>query len=417
MVPVTGVAHVDVHAALRSYLVKSCRRELSTAFMAWLLHEPHKEADFASLANRAAAREGAEQDFQTVAVLGFAANAGVLSATRIETLRKGVIRQAGRDAVFDGVPMPFCFDAVGILGIALATKAIADVNITSQVVRWVSKFLRSSYEADRAMKWERCLFAVADRQLGKPLDLAMPRSAATADVRIALLARDLIEDGDGIQAREDAVRTLELAVQEVPKDFSCERAALRLAALEYVTGGPIPANKNEEFVNRAEIDANAKARRTETPPTAIGHGDGLEVGIINAPRINVSGKLLGSNQLGRSNEVAVSHTAVRDQQTESGEMAHGHEERKKTQKLIRRNERYERIDKALRDCAASRPRSHEEVFRFLDDRKVAIPNRKPFKTAGGWFKGFRQNRYVAGAWLSQEWGRLSLPPFPRGPQK
>jgi hypothetical protein len=232
MVPVTRAAHVDFHPALRKYLVKPCGRELSTAFRAWLLREPGKDKEFTSLAIKCAARTGAQQDFQTVAVLGFAAHAGVLGATQTEALRNGLIRQAGRDAFFDGVPMPFCFDAVGILGVALGARAIADVNITSQVVRWITTFLRSRYEMGRAEDWQRCLFAVAERQLGSSLDLSIPKSAATADVRTALIARGLIEASDGDQVRKDAVQTLKLAAQEPPKGFTYDRAAMRVAAVE-----------------------------------------------------------------------------------------------------------------------------------------------------------------------------------------
>jgi hypothetical protein len=139
--------------------------------------------------------------------------------------------------------MPFCFDAVGILGVALGTKMLADVNITSEVVRWMIGFLGSRYEMDRAEDWQRCLFAVADIHLGKPLDLAIPTSAATADVRTALLARGLIDVGDGNQAREDAVQTLALAAQEPTKDFSYDRAVLRLAAIEWVMRTRPPADK------------------------------------------------------------------------------------------------------------------------------------------------------------------------------
>jgi hypothetical protein len=102
---------------------------------------------------------------------------------------------------------------------------------------------------------------------------------------------------------------------------------------------------------------------------------------------------------------------------DNGTAAQEPKERRKVKKPARRSEKYERIDKALREFAAARPKSHEEVFRLLDDRKVAIPNRRPFKSAGGWLKGFRQNSHSASAWLSQAWGRLSLPAFPRGPQK
>lgn len=234
MVPVTGAGHVDLHSAVRSYLVKPCRRELSTAFEAWLLRAAGKDRELTSLAIKCATRKGAQQDFQTVAVLGFAAHAGVLAETQTEALRNGLSRQAGRDAFFDGVPMPFCFDAVGILGVALGARTIADVNITNQVVRWITKFLRSSYEMSRAEDWQRCLFAVAERQLGSPLDLSIPKSAATADVRTALIARGLIEAGDGDEVRDDAVQTLELAVQEPPKGFTYDRAVVRVAAVEWV---------------------------------------------------------------------------------------------------------------------------------------------------------------------------------------
>lgn len=86
-------------------------------------------------------------------------------------------------------------------------------------------------------------------------------------------------------------------------------------------------------------------------------------------------------------------------------------------KPVRRNVRYERIDRALREISEARPKNHEEVFRFLDDRKVAVPNRKSFKAKGGWVKAFQQNRHSASAWLSQAWGRLGLPAFARGPKK
>jgi hypothetical protein len=83
----------------------------------------------------------------------------------------------------------------------------------------------------------------------------------------------------------------------------------------------------------------------------------------------------------------------------------------------RRNPKYETIDSALREISEARPKNHEEVFRFLHDRKVAIANRQPFKSAGGWLKGFDQDPRSASVWLSQAWGRLGLPAFARGPKK
>jgi hypothetical protein len=84
-------------------------------------------------------------------------------------------------------------------------------------------------------------------------------------------------------------------------------------------------------------------------------------------------------------------------------------------KTVRRNSKYEEIDKTLRSIAESRPTSHEEVFRALDGR-AHLPNAKPFLGAAGWFDAFRRNKVAARAWLSKAWSRLNLPAFPRGPK-
>ena len=50
------------------------------------------------------------------------------------------------------------------------------------------QFLKNSYDMERAEDWQRSLFAAADQQLGSWLNLSFPKSAATADVRTALVA-------------------------------------------------------------------------------------------------------------------------------------------------------------------------------------------------------------------------------------
>jgi hypothetical protein len=120
---------------------------------------------------------------------------------------------------------------------------LSDADVTSQMTRWATKFLRTSYEREGGEEWQRCVFAAAGRHLDKSMDFAIPESAATADVRTALLSRGLIEVGDGDHARGDAVRTLELAGQEPPTNLTHDRAALRLAAFEFVMRTRPPADK------------------------------------------------------------------------------------------------------------------------------------------------------------------------------
>jgi hypothetical protein len=233
MVPLIATSNLAVSTALRKSIAESCRRDLSKAFIAWLLEDLNQAADLVSIAAQAAKREGAGQDFQTVAILGFAADAGVLSDPELAALKKGLTRVAGRSPVVNGVPMPFCADAVGILGIALGNAVIANAEINGQVVGWAKRFLKSAYERNRAEDWQRCLFATADLKMGTPLKLSIPNSVAAADVRLALLAKGLIHCPD-TQVRQDAARVVQMAIQEPPANVDCERAALCLAGVEWV---------------------------------------------------------------------------------------------------------------------------------------------------------------------------------------
>jgi len=246
MVPVIALSHVEARTALRARVSDSCQRDVSKVFAAWLLQEPEQRATFSLIAAQAAKREGADQDFQTISILGFAADAGLLFEPQLAALKKGLSRLAGRSPVINGVPMGFCADAVGILGVAIGTAVVADAEVTGQVVEWAARFLETSYKKDGTEDWQRCLFAAADRKIGYPLGLPIPNSATTADVRIALLSSGLVEASDA-QPQQDDAFALDLAVQDLPDDFNCEQAALRLRALEWVSNAPVSNSTEEEL--------------------------------------------------------------------------------------------------------------------------------------------------------------------------
>jgi hypothetical protein len=92
------------------------------------------------------------------------------------------------------------------------------------------------------------------------------------------------------------------------------------------------------------------------------------------------------------------------------------EKTRRLKKPVRRNEKYNRIDDALKEVGDSRPRTQEEIFNSLDERHIVIPLAEPFVTAGGWMAGFRRDSAAARAWLSKRWTELKLPPLPRGPK-
>jgi hypothetical protein len=132
-------------------------------------------------------------------------------------------------------------------------------------------------------------------------------------------------------------------------------------------------------------------------------------------------QLSGSTRQRRSDGVMVDSTSgqIEDVVKESITLCHELEGTQSPSRLAgrqpRRNPKYASIDDNLRKIAQSHPSSHKAVFQLLEGR-ARIPNAEPFRSAQGWCAGFAKNPVAARAWLSKQWARLKLPPFPRGPK-
>jgi len=83
-------------------------------------------------------------------------------------------------------------------------------------------------------------------------------------------------------------------------------------------------------------------------------------------------------------------------------------------KPVRRSAEGETMDRTLQEIAGVRPKNHRAVFEMLEGR--VPPFAEPFRSAGGWVKGFRNHRARAHSWLSKAWHRLNLSPFRPGPK-
>ena len=151
-------------------------------------------------------RSGAQQDFQTIATLGFATASGLFDINTSATLKQGLDRLAGRQPFVDEVPMAFCSDAVGILGVALGTKFLADISVSTKIVTWLSSFLKNIYHLDGTENWQRCFFQAADRVLGGSIGLASPLLDQTADVYLALIAKGIFVPASGKTTEQEDER-------------------------------------------------------------------------------------------------------------------------------------------------------------------------------------------------------------------
>lgn len=231
----TGLLYSDIRASLlREVGNVAGRGNLEEAFSAWLLRDNAPLLDLTGPARAAAAKSGAQRGYQDVAVLGFAAAAGVLERGQEKTLIAGLKWIAGRSPFVEGSPAGFCFDVLALLGIALAAKHAEDGGIKKAVADWMSQFIAECYKMPRMEDWQRCLLAAAQKEVDASPDLALPMGESVADVRVALRARGLLPVDMQDQNRREEENTLKLLKEEKIEEIGAVRAALQVVAYDWV---------------------------------------------------------------------------------------------------------------------------------------------------------------------------------------
>jgi REase_DpnII-MboI len=231
---ITGLLLGDARSLLERALVRRPQTDPAILFTYWMLRRAGDGTEAKQIALAASQRTGAQLDFQTVAVLGFAHESALLGAEVSGTLKQGLERLAGRQPFVDGNPMPFCSDAVGILGVALGTRSLGDKALAAKIAGWLSSFLPGIYELDGTDDSQRHLFRAAEHVIGGSLRLPAVSHGRAADVLVALAAMAVLPHCAGAQAEQEEERALRAILREATIEQPFERAAIRLVTLDYV---------------------------------------------------------------------------------------------------------------------------------------------------------------------------------------
>jgi REase_DpnII-MboI len=221
----------DARASLERQLNALPQTGLATVFAGWVAQAPATDIHVSQAVSAAVHRSGAQQDFQTVATIGYALSAGFVGASAHGTLKQGLERLIGRQAFVDEVPM--CSDGIGLLGVALGTRELGDSSLSARVVAWLASFVKRVYEMEGTESWQRALFSAVDHVLGDKLEIPSTTSAEAADVRVALHARGIFPAGMKTEGREDSEAFAVIARTSL-EAIPYERAAMRLTALKWI---------------------------------------------------------------------------------------------------------------------------------------------------------------------------------------
>jgi hypothetical protein len=227
---------VDARANLERLLQARPQPEIAVVFGSWIAGVTTDCSEAATIAAAAIQRSGAQQDFQTVAILAYSLHDKLLDEGCRGPLKQGLDRLAGRQPFVDEVPMPFCSDAIGLLGVALGAREIGDTSLSSRIVTWLGGFLKKISEMDGTEDWQRCIFSAVDQLLGRKIGLPPSSSDEAADVSVALRTKGMLPALNGRAAAEDEeANALKLIARDSSSAFSYTRAAMRLAALDWIT--------------------------------------------------------------------------------------------------------------------------------------------------------------------------------------
>lgn len=217
----------DAERELLSLISESKERTPSDeAFVAWALDDV---AALAKLAVASATRTKAARTYQDVAVLGYAAAAGVLDDEHVEVLVAGLDWLAGRKAIADGEPLGFCLDSPALLGIALGATAVGAPS-TSRTKGWLLTVLQTAHEHARLDDWQKCILHAIDSHLAVGANYDMPDGHDTADVRTFLRAKGLVT----MDANADDEATTVSILKTDRTTLPITRAAARVAALDWI---------------------------------------------------------------------------------------------------------------------------------------------------------------------------------------
>ncbi len=90
------------------------------------------------------------------------------------------------------------------------------------------------YNLDGTENWQRSLFQAADHVLGSRINIPSSALSQAEDIRVVLAVKNVLPRNNGKLAEQEEGKALKLILTQGTIELSYERAAVRLAALEYI---------------------------------------------------------------------------------------------------------------------------------------------------------------------------------------
>ena len=249
---------------MREVSTAAGKHDLLEAFSAWLLRDNTCGVGMEEAVRIALAASGAGRTYREVAILGYAAAATRLDADGMSKLMAGLRWLTAREPIVSNVPMPFCTDSVGLLGVALGGGVGGDEGIRHTVSSWLARCNAARAVSADGDGWEDLLLLAVEWLAGRSNYKHLRADPALADVRVALRSRGLLADLKERSDEDEEYDTIVLIQGEEATNLGIPRAVLRLAALQWIKAKqPVRVASQGEGQNMAkkQIDQEIDTRK------------------------------------------------------------------------------------------------------------------------------------------------------------
>lgn len=233
----------DVHAILiddaRRALLREIapvvgRKDLHEAFAAWLSPGAVPGLGIDGAVEVAVKAVGAERHFSHVAVLGLAAHVRPLAEKEREALVAGLNVTVSREPVVAGTPMGFCIDGVALASLILGAKATGDDGLWTKTCGWVRRCREATAGGTGLGVWQEWLLSTVSEHTGSNWVRKGGDGPEAAEVRVALRSRGIGAGGSASAIAKDEGEVLGLIRKSSPVGLGVSRAAIRIAALDWI---------------------------------------------------------------------------------------------------------------------------------------------------------------------------------------
>jgi len=219
---------------LREIVPAVSRKDLHEAFAAWLLPGVIPGLGIDGAADVAANASGAERHFAHVAILGLASQIRSLSDKEKEALINGLGVTINREPVVAGTPMGFCMDGVALVSLILGAKSSGDDKLWAKTCEWVRRCRQATADGQGLGGWQEWLVSEVCEHAGLNWVRKAIDGSDAAEVRVGLRSRGIGNDASASSTEKDEGEVLSLVRKMSPAGIGVPRAAIRLAALDWI---------------------------------------------------------------------------------------------------------------------------------------------------------------------------------------